>query len=89
MPGRGRAIASLVLGILTVALFCWLPPFIFGVVSGILGIIFAALATKAGYRGGIKVAGLVTSIVGLVIALILFIPTLLLAGVVGAALGLL
>lgn len=84
-PGKGKAIASLVLGIVTLALLCWLPPFGFGVISGILGIIFAVLASKAGYRGGIKTAGLVTSIIGLIIALIFFIPTLLVAGAVGAA----
>lgn len=83
-PGKGKAIASLVLGIVTVAILCWLPPFVFGVASGILGIVFAVLATKAGYRGGIKVGGLVTSIIGLVIALIFFIPSLLVAGAVGA-----
>lgn len=90
-PGKGVAIASLVMGIVTLALLCWLPPFFFGVISGILGIIFAVVASKAGYRGGIKTAGLVLSIIGLIIALIFFIPTLLVvgatAGAVGAAAG--
>lgn len=63
-PGSGAAIASLVLGIVAVVFF-WVP--VFGAIAGLLGILFAALALKAGRRG-ISVAGIVTSIVGFFIA---------------------
>lgn len=65
-PGTGPAIASLVLGIVTIV-FCWAP--VFGAITGFLGIILAALALKAG-RKGVSVAGLITSIIGFFIAAI-------------------
>jgi hypothetical protein len=56
-PGKGLAIASLVLGI--VSLLCF--PFI----TGILAIIFGAVAKNKGYIGGMATAGIVCGIIGL------------------------
>jgi len=56
-PGRGLAIASLVLGIASLFL---------GLIVGIVGIVLAILAKKQGFNGGIATAGLVLSIIGIV-----------------------
>ncbi|MCL2227345.1 MAG: DUF4190 domain-containing protein [Oscillospiraceae bacterium] len=58
--GKGMAIASLVLGILSVLD----PTFIFGIIMGIVGIVLAVMAKKKGYIGGMATAGMVLSIIG-------------------------
>lgn len=58
MPGKGFAIASMVLGI--VSFFC------FAVITGVLGIIFGGVAKSKGYRGGMATAGIVCGIIGVV-----------------------
>ncbi len=60
----GFGIASLVLGIVSIV-FCWVP--VVGLVSGILGIIFSVKQRKIS-QNGIAIAGLVTSIIGLVLS---------------------
>ena len=62
-PGRGFAIASLVLGIISI-LFA-------GIILGPLGIIFAVVASNQGYKGGMLTAGLVCSIIGTSLAVML------------------
>ena len=72
-PGKGKAIASLVLGIISLA-FMWMP--FFGLVLGIVGLVLAASAGKEGFRGGLKTAGFVCSLIGTIIGafyLVLFI----------------
>ena len=64
IESTGYGIASLVLGIVSIV-FCW--AFIFGVVAGILGIIFYVQQRKRS-PNGMAIAGLVTSIIGLVIS---------------------
>ncbi len=56
--GRGLAIASLVLGILSI--------FVFAVIAGPLGIIFGCMAKSNGYRGAMATAGIVCGIIGVV-----------------------
>lgn len=65
-PGKGLAIASLVLGIIAVALWFFGYSSIVSVVLGIIGIILASSAKKKGFDGGVRVAGLVLSIIGLI-----------------------
>ncbi len=55
--GKGLAIASLVLGI--VSFFC------FPLVTGLLGIIFGGVAKSKGFRGGMATAGIVCGVIGL------------------------
>ena len=68
-------IASLVLGIIT-AIICWIPCFSwFAVLPAIVGIVLGACAIKVakknnGQGKGIAVAGLVLSIIALIIAII-------------------
>ena len=56
--GKGMAIASLVLGI--VSFFC------FPVITGTLGIIFGAVAKSQGSKRGMATAGIVCGILGLI-----------------------
>jgi hypothetical protein len=67
---NGFGLAALVLGIATVLLF-WVP--FVGVVLGLLAVVFAVLGRSRVRRaeasnGGVVVAGLVTGLVGLVLA---------------------
>ncbi len=61
-PGKGLAIASLVCGI--VSFFC------FGIVLGILAVVFGGIAKSKGYRGGMATAGIVLGIIGLAVYVI-------------------
>ena len=60
-------VAGLVLGIVTL-MFFWIP--IFGVITGTLGIIFSGIQIKR-QSDGIAIGGLVTSILGLIGAVLL------------------
>lgn len=55
--GNGFAIASLVLGI--VSIFC------FAIITGTLGIVFGYMAKSKGYKGGMATAGIVCGIIGI------------------------
>lgn len=55
--GKGFAIASLVLGILSI--FC------FALIAGTLAIVFSTMAKSKGYKGGMATAGMVCGIIGL------------------------
>ncbi|MFI5272030.1 MAG: DUF4190 domain-containing protein [Ktedonobacterales bacterium] len=67
-PGSGPALASLVLGIASVALV-FMPCFsIFAMGAGIAGLITGALGLKSFTRHGMAVAGLVTSVIGLALS---------------------
>lgn len=61
-PGRGMAIASLVLGI--VAFLC------FPYITGVLAIIFGGVAKKQGFKGGMATAGLVLGIIAIAVQII-------------------
>ena len=69
-PGKGCGIASLILGILGV-----LPPFHFlaGLVGLILGIVGSSKSKKAGKSGGVSVAGIVLSVIALIVAVAILI----------------
>lgn len=62
VPGKGFAIASMILGILSFLCF----PFI----TGLLGIIFGGVAKSKGYRGGMATAGIVCGVIGVALQLI-------------------
>ena len=57
VPGKGFAIASLILGIVSLIIAA-LP-------CGTMAVIFAVLAKKKGFTGGMATAGLVLGIIGL------------------------
>ncbi|MCD8332225.1 MAG: hypothetical protein LUB63_06875, partial [Oscillospiraceae bacterium] len=65
VPGRGAATASLVLGILSIVFASF--------VMGIIGLVLAAHSKKAGFTGGVRTAGFVLSLIGLIFGVILVI----------------
>ena len=65
-PGDGKATAALVLGIIAIA--CT------GIIPGIIGIILASQARKEGYTGSKATIGLVLSIVGIAMWLLILLP---------------
>lgn len=67
--GKGLAVASLILGI--VSFFC------FAIITGILAIVFGSIAKSKGYRGGLATGGIVCGIIGVALWLlmIIFMPT--------------
>jgi len=62
VPGKGAAIAALVLGICAIIM----PIPYVNLAMGIVGIAMAVMAKKAGYNRGLATAGLVLSIIGTV-----------------------
>ncbi len=80
VPGKNAAIASLVLGIIAVVFwffgtFTVVLPF-FSIVLGIVGLILAGRAKKAGYTESIRTAGFVLSLLGLIVGAIVFVSCL-------------
>ena len=66
--GSGVSIASMVLGIVAVIVNCW---YVYvSIPCGIVGIILAAIGIKNNSSKGMAIAGLVCSIVGLAMSLI-------------------
>ena len=61
--GKGKGIASMVCGICSLVFMA--IPFL-GLAAAIAGLILAASAARDGYRHGMRVAGLVCSIIGTV-----------------------
>ena len=73
VPGRGQAIASLVLGIFSILLVWFGLSTIPGLVCGIVGVFMAAGAKKRGYTGGMRTAGFVCSLVGAILCALVFV----------------
>lgn len=65
-PGRGDAVTSMILGI--AALACWFFGYtvVGSIVLGIIGLVYANRAKRAGYVGTARTTGFVCSLVGLI-----------------------
>lgn len=63
---HGKAVASLVLGICSIV--CWFFGIgaIIGLILGIIGLILAGQAKRAGNTEGVRTAGFVCSLIGLI-----------------------
>lgn len=72
--GKGLAIASLVLGILSLCCFCICG---FNLILGLVGTVLSIIALCQNNRSGLAIAGIITSVIGLVLALIVTFSTLL------------
>ena len=72
-PGKGLATASLVLGIVAVALWFFGYTSLISVILGIIGIVLAVMSKKQGFDAGIRTAGLILSIIAVVGGAIFFI----------------
>lgn len=64
-PGKGLAVAALVMGILS--FLC------FPVITGALGIIFGGVAKSKGYQGGMATAGIVCGAIGIALWLLMLV----------------
>ena len=60
VPGRGKAIASLVLGIVA-DVFLFITPWV-SLVTGLVGLVLACVSKRDGFTGGIRTAGFVVSV---------------------------
>lgn len=77
VPGKGLAIASMVLGILGVVNATgFLSVGTFSFVFSLLALIFGCVARKKGYRQGMSTAGIVLGIIGLSLTVILIVLTI-------------
>lgn len=85
IPGKGAATASLVLGIISVVLWFFGYSALASVILGIVGLILAGNAKKAGFNGGIRTAGFVLSLIGLIGGAIFFVACVACVGAIGAA----
>lgn len=84
-PGKGAAIAGLVLGI--VSIVCWFFGYgaLVGLITGIIGIICSSSAKKSGFVGGVQTAGFVCSLIGLIGSALVFVACVACVGMLGAA----
>ena len=85
IPGKGAATASMVLGIISVVLWFFGYSALVSVILGIVGLILAGNAKKAGFVGGIQTAGFVLSLIGLIGGAIFFVACIACVGAIGAA----
>ncbi len=84
VPGKNAAIASMVLGIISVALWFFGYSSIVSVVLGIVGLVLASSSKKAGYSDGIRTAGFVLSLIGLIGGVIFFVACVACIGALGS-----
>lgn len=85
MPGKNKAIASLVCGILSILLFWAGYGALVGVVLGIVAIVLAISAKKEGCEDGMQKAGFILGIIGTILSGIVFVSCVLCAGAIAAA----
>ena len=71
--GHGAAVASLVLGIIGVVFWWFGASSIVSSLLGLIGVILASNAKKAGNREGIRTAGFVLSLFSLIVGSLIFI----------------
>ena len=83
VPGKGAATASMVLGIISVVLWFFGYSAIVSVILGVVGLILAGNAKKAGFMGGIRTAGFVLSLIGLIGGALVFIACVAVVGALG------
>lgn len=77
VPGKGMAVASLVLGIVSLVMFCiWYITLPCGIVGLILGIVAMNKAKAVGMKNGMAVAGLVCSCIALGLMIMIYVLAL-------------
>ena len=84
VPGKNKAVASLVLGILSIV-FIWggFSGFV-SLILSVIGLILASSAKKDGFDEGIRTAGFVTSLIGLIGGLLAVLACVACIGAFGA-----
>lgn len=84
MPGQNDAVVSLVLGILSVVLWLFSLSCFFSIVLGVLGLVYASKSKQRGFDGGIRTAGFVLSLIGVIGGAFVFIACIACVGAIGA-----
>jgi hypothetical protein len=79
--GKNNSTASMVLGIISVV--CWFFGYsaILSIILGIIGLVLAINTKKAGYDNGMRKAGFVLSIIGIVGGALVFIACFAILGI--------
>ena len=85
VPGKGKATASMVLGIVGVVFWFFGVSAIVSVVTGIIGLVLANQSKKEGFTGGLRTAGFVLSLISTIGGGIIFISCVACVGCIGAA----
>lgn len=84
IPGKGQATASLVLGIIAIALLWFGYSALISMVLGVVGLILASKSKKAGFTGGTRTAGFILSLIGLILGAVMFVACVACAGLFAA-----
>ena len=85
IPGKNKAIASLVLGIISVVLWFFGYSSILSVVLGIIGVVMASKSKEEGYDENIRTAGFILSVIGIIGGAIFFVACVACLGMAGIA----
>ena len=85
IPGKNKAIASLVLGIISVVLWFFGYSSILSVVLGIIGVVMASKSKEEGYDEIIRTAGFILSVIGIIGGAIFFVACVACVGMAGIA----
>lgn len=85
IPGKNKAIASLVLGIISVVLWFFGYSSILSVVLGIIGVVMASKSKEEGYDENIRTAGFILSVIGIIGGAIFFVACVACVGLAGIA----
>ena len=85
IPGKNKAIASLVLCIISVVLWFFGYSSILSVVLGIIGVVMASKSKEEGYDENIRTAGFILSVIGIIGGAIFFVACVACVGMAGIA----
>ena len=85
IPGKNKAIASLVLGIISVVLWFFGYSSILSVVLGIIGVVMDSKSKEEGYDENIRTAGFILSVIGIIGGAIFFVACVACVGMAGIA----
>lgn len=80
VPGKGAATGSLVCGIVSVVMWFFGVTTILSLIIGIVGLVLAGKSKKAGFSGGIRTAGFVLSLLGVIFGAVIFVACVACAG---------
>ena len=84
-PGKGAAVASLVLGVVSIVTWFFGMGALIGLITGVIGLICASNAKKAGFVGGMRTAGFVCSLIVVIGSALVFVACVACVGVLGTA----
>lgn len=84
--GHGKAVASMVLGIIGVVFWFFGYSSILSIILGVIGIVLSSSAKKEGNNEGIRTAGFVLSLIALIGGAIAFLACAACVGVFGTVL---